>query len=63
MVKKNDKKILKQIVKAPKKLFQSSTKLVISPKSYNQFFKDVGPRANITIKAKKLKPGEKRKVI
>jgi hypothetical protein len=39
MVKKNNKKILKQIVKAPKKLFQSSTKLVMSPKSYNQFLK------------------------
>ena len=63
MVKKNDKKILKQIVKTPKKIFQSSTKLVMSPKSYNQFFKDVGQRANITIKAKKLKRGEKRKVI
>ncbi|MDA1167198.1 MAG: hypothetical protein O3A83_02955 [Proteobacteria bacterium] len=63
MIKKQEKKILKQILKVPKKLPNSKTKIVMSPKSYNQLFKDLGNRANIKITATKLKKGGRRKVI
>ena len=63
MIKKQEKKILKQILKVPKKLPNSKTKIVMSPKSYNQLFKDIGNRANIKIKATKLKKSERRKVV
>jgi len=63
VIKKQEKKILKQILKVPKKLPNSKTKIVMSPKSYNQLFKDLGNRANIKIKATKLKKSERRKVV
>ena len=53
----------KQILKVPKKLPNSKTKIVMSPKSYSRLFKDLGNRANIKIKATKLKKGERRKVV
>jgi len=63
MIKKQEKKILKQILKVPKKLPNSKTKIVMSPKSYSQLFKDLGNRANIKITVTKLKKGGRRKVI
>ena len=63
MINKQEKKILKQILKIPKKLLNSKTKIVMSPKSYSRLFKDLGNRANIKIKATKLKKGERRKVV
>lgn len=63
MIKKQEKKIIKQILKVPKKLQDSKTKIVMSPKSYSQLFKDLGNRANIKIKASKLKRGERRRIV
>ena len=51
------------ILKTPKKLPKSNTEIVLSPKSYAQLFKDLGSRANIKIKAKPLKKGQRRKVV
>ena len=63
MIKKQEKKILKQILKVPKKLPDSKTKIVMNPKSYSRLFKDLGKRANIKIRATKLKKGERRKIV
>lgn len=58
---KKEKKLLMDILKAPK--FPKNNNVVLSPKSYAQLFKDLGSRAKIKIRASKMKPGEKRKVI
>lgn len=63
MNKKREKKLLKEILKMPKKLPESKTPVVLSPSSYKQLFKDLGDRARITVKATKLKPNQKRKVV
>jgi hypothetical protein len=49
--------------KKERKLPKSNTEIVLSPKSYARLFKDLGSRANIKIKAKPLKKGQRRKVV
>ena len=61
--KKKERKLLMDILKTPMKLPKSNAQIVLSPKSYAQLFKDLGSRANIKIKAKPLKKGQRRKVV
>ena len=55
--------LVKNLIEVDKKLKQSKTHIVISPKTYAQLFEDIGPNAKITLHVEPLKPGHKRKVV
>jgi hypothetical protein len=61
-ISKRDKQLLLDISKTPK-LPKSDKEIVLSPAAYARLFEDLGPEANIKIRATKLKPGQKRKVV
>lgn len=61
-ISKRDKKLLLDILKTPKRA-KSDKEIVLSPAAYARLFEDLGPEANIKIRATKLKPGQKRKVV
>ena len=63
-ISKRDKQLLLDILKTPKlSKSDKDTEIVLSPAAYARLFEDLRPEANIKIRATKLKPGQKRKVV
>jgi len=63
-ISKRDKKLLLDILKTPKQSkSDKDTQIVLSPAAYARLFEDLGPEANIKIRATKLKPGQKRRIV